>query len=289
MNKELKETLASVIRQSLSAETFDWLQQKIEQVQPGRSVSVFNTTFVLLPRKTGHGNISISSEQKKALAKALPNLVIDHWTADRLARVWLLMQWPAAEKTLYINTIENLFKAAEMNELVALYSALPLLDHPEDWRGRCAEGIRSNMGDVLEAIMYYNPYPASYLDQSAWNQLALKAFFTDKDVNKIVGIDKRDNEELANTLLDYASERRSAHRTINPQLWRLVGPFINNNSLPVFKELLKSEVTEERNAALLACYNSPFQPANTLTETLPLLQKAIQNNQLNWHHLSFTI
>ena len=89
-----------------------------------------------------------------------------------------------------------------MNELVALYSALPVLAYPEIWKMRCAEGIRSNIGHVLESIMYNNPYPMQYLDEKAWNQLILKAFFTDKDINLIPGIDKRANAELARTRSD---------------------------------------------------------------------------------------
>ena len=63
-----------------------------------------------------------------------------------------------------------------MNELVALYSALPLLAYPEAWVHRCTEGIRSNIGPVLEAIMIANPYPSENLSEAAWNQVVLKAF-----------------------------------------------------------------------------------------------------------------
>src|SRR5699024_3254500 len=117
-----------------------------------------------------------------------------------------------ADKDTYFRIIENLFLAAEMSELVALYSSLPLLAYPELWTKRCAEGIRSNIGSVLESIMYQNPYPAENLNQAAWNQLVLKAFFTDKAVNNIYGLEERANSELASILSDYAHERWAAHR-----------------------------------------------------------------------------
>lgn len=88
----------------------------------------------------------------------------------------MLLQLDATDKAKYFKTIENLFLAAEIQELVALYSSLPLLAWPELWKMRCAEGVRSNIGLVLEAIMYNNPYPFNYLDEKAWNQLILKAF-----------------------------------------------------------------------------------------------------------------
>jgi hypothetical protein len=139
-----------------------------------------------------------------------PGFTVNGWTIDRLVRVHIILQADKGDKEVYFRAIENLFLAAEMGELVALYSALPVLPYPEMWVKRCSEGIRSNIGDVLAAIMYSNPYPAKYLDQSAWNQLILKAFFTDKDINKITGVDERANKDLAYIISDYAHERWAA-------------------------------------------------------------------------------
>ena len=109
-----------------------------------------------------------------------------------------------------------------MNEQVALYSALPVLAYPEEWISRCEEGIRSNIGLILEAIMYHNPYPAHYLSEAAWNQMILKAFFTEKNVQQIVGLKQRNNARLAATLQDYIEERLAAHRTVNEEIYKLL-------------------------------------------------------------------
>jgi hypothetical protein len=122
-----------------------------------------------------------------------------------------------------VSLVEQLFRHADVNELIALYSALSVLDHPNEWVFRCTEGIRSNMGSVLDALMYDNPYPANYLPESAWNQLVLKAFFTDKDLGRIVGLHQRINEQLVSSLIDYAHERMAAGRTVNPLLWNMIG------------------------------------------------------------------
>ena len=148
---------------------------------------------------------------------------------DRLCRVWLLLHINSSDKDKYFHTIENLFLAAEMHEQVALYSALPVLAYPQHWRKRCAEGIRSNIGDVLLSIMCHNTYPSEQLDDAAWNQMVLKAFFTEKPVHQIIGLDERANKELSMILSDYAHERWAAHRTVNPLLWRCAGAFIDEN------------------------------------------------------------
>ena len=139
-----------------------------------------------------------------------------------MARVWWLLQLPADDQTEYVKTITQLFKAGELNELVALYSALPVLPHPEAWRFQATEGIRNNIAGVQSAIMLHNPYPADYFDEAAWNQMILKAFFTDKDITQIVGLDQRKNARLSQTLADYAAERRAAGRSLPPNIERLL-------------------------------------------------------------------
>jgi hypothetical protein len=194
--------MEQLIRERLPAATWEWLQQQAVLVRGEKGAAALNKTFSFIPRKTGvEGAI------------------------DRICRVWLLMQVDSTDQSVYLEKIDNLFSGASMNEEVALYSALPVLAHPEEWQKRCAVGIRSNIGPVLEAIMYDNPYPAEQLAEPAWNQMILKAFFTDKDVRRIVGLDQRANPALAGMLFDYARERKAAGRGVDPQLWRLTEGF----------------------------------------------------------------
>lgn len=257
----MKDLLWEVIIKNTPAETQEWLQ-KMGATQ--NSAANFNTAFMLTPRKTGKAIIQLSEEEKEKISSVRSGFSIEGWAIDRLCRIWLLLQLGAEDKDKYFRTIENLFLSAEMNELVALYSALPVLAHPEIWVKRCAEGIRSNIAGVLEAIMLQNPYPAENLEQAAWNQMVLKAFFTEKQVQLITGLDARANKELAYTLADYAKERWAAGRKVNPMLWRLVGKFIDER---IFKDILIGlayDDATEKNAIALAAKESNYQPAKDL-------------------------
>jgi len=156
------------------------------------------------------------------LTELIPGFSLRDWSLDRLARVWLLMQVPSDDQQDYLKKINSLFNASEMNEQVALFSALPFYAYPEEWISRAENGIRSNIGTVLEAIMYHNPYPARYLPENSFNQLVLKAFFTEKDVTKITGLHSRVNSALQSTLSDYVAERTAAHRTVEPNIYQLI-------------------------------------------------------------------
>ncbi|HEX8041154.1 MAG TPA: EboA domain-containing protein, partial [Chryseosolibacter sp.] len=214
----LNSFLATVLKDNLKPEGWKWLENEAVSVRSKGDISRFNIAFVAMPRKTGKDIVNVSG-QKQSEAQALrKGLKIAGWTNDRLARVWLLMQLNPADKEKYFATIENLFLSAEMGELVALYSSLPLLAYPELWRKRCAEGIRNNIGLVLESVICNNPYPSEQLDEAAWNQMVLKAIFTEKPMLEIAGLQERMNASLARALTDYAHERWAAQRPVNPLL-----------------------------------------------------------------------
>jgi hypothetical protein len=272
----VKAIFKTIVQATIAPDVFIWLEEK----------RALNTAFVLLPRKTGKSVINITKEQAEQLAVILPGFSVDGWSIDRLSRAYLLLNLDVADKDEYFRKIENLFLAAEMSELVALYSALPLLAYPEIWVKRCSEGIRSNIGSVLEAIMYHNPYPAQNLDQAAWNQLVLKAFFTDKEIGKIIGIDTRANKELAYILSDYAHERWAAKREVNPNLWRLIGKFIDDKLFDDIKRLFDDGNLVDRKAGALAISLANYAPAKTLLAQYPELVKAIETQNLSWDTLT---
>lgn len=280
--ERLREILNELTRSVLNEDAWLWLNGKIDSGK----VADFNTAFVLMPRKTGKSVISYSETIAEELNKVKPGLSFKNWTADRLGRLYLILNLDSSDEAAYVNTIENLFLTGEVSELVALYSALPLLAWAENWKLRCSEGIRSNIGSVLEAIMYDNPYPADYLDENAWNQLVMKAFFTDKDVNRIVGLDDRANADLVTTISDYVDERKAAGRKINPFLWRLTSKFMNTNLLEKLKEVIQNGSEREKQAAALTLYLSDFQPTTDLLQEYPGYLDAIKNKELNWDSLS---
>jgi hypothetical protein len=278
---DLKNILTDVISNNVSGEAMAWLNEKASSLS---NPSQLYTAFAAVPRKTGRASVLIGEATAKNINGTRKNFSIDNWSVDRVARLWLLMHADHSDREKYFKVIEGLFPSAEVNELVALYSALPVLHYPEIWKRRCAEGIRNNIADVLTAIMCDNPYPSENLDEPAWNQLVLKAFFTEKPVNSIVGLDERRNAALANTLSDYAHERWAAHRPVNPQLWRCVGPFIDDQLFPDIQRLANSTDPIEREAAALACADSAFPAAK---ELIPVnLKKAIDNGSLSWSILA---
>lgn len=275
-----------VLRQNLLPEAWKWLETEGESIAAKGDVSKFNIAFVAMPRKTGKSPVQLSEHEAGTLKKIREDLSIKDWATDRLSRVWLLMQVNPEPKERYTSVIENLFLNAEMSELVALYSSLPVLAYPRAWRKRCAEGIRSNIGQVLESIICNNPYPAEQLDEAAWNQLVLKAIFTDKPLLEIRGFERRHNKSLAQSLSDYAHERWAAHRDVNPLLWLFVSPFIHSGNFSDIQRVFNSQDPQERAAAALACYGSDYAEAKRLLEQDVDLKRRIEKGEVTWARIA---
>ena len=182
--------------------------------------------------------------------------------------------------------VEQIFSTADVRESAALYRMLPLYPFPEHFRARAAEGIRSNMTSVFQAVTHRNPYPSEYFDEGAWNQMVLKALFTDSVLYKVIGLDTRVNPALARMLVDYAHERWAAGRSVSPELWRPVGPFATQGYLHDLKRVLASDNEAEQEAAALALTDSNTPAATELLAGFPVLQQRIEAGELNWESFS---
>jgi hypothetical protein len=162
-----------------------------------------------------------------------------------------------------------------------------LLAYPEKWLFRATEAVRSNVGNVFDALVTHNPYPAKHFNELAWNQLVLKTIFNDKPIHYIVGLEDRLNSTLATILSDFAHERWAADRRVAPQVWRLTPPYLNTNLLRDMKHLFSSADVHDQKAAALVCAQSEFADAHTLLSQYPDYQHAIEHKKLNWANLEF--
>lgn len=281
MSDIIKQKIWEIIASNTSAEEAGWLQQKGVSSTP---IDLM-TAFVAAPRFLSKKIIHTSDAEKAALNLEIPGFSVEGWSLVRLSRVWLLTQLDPSDKEGYIKSIETLFDTAEMNELVALYSALPLLSYPDQWLFRATDAVRSNMGFVFDAIALHNPFPAKYFSELAWNQLVLKTIFNDKPIHFIEGLENRSNEKLAVTLSDFAHERWAAGRSVPAQVWRLIGKYLNTALLADMQHLFDSEKEEDRQAAALACGEASLPAANYLLAKYTDLEKSVKSGALTWADL----
>ena len=220
-----------------SAESLAWLQRKKQEITQKAVERNLFTAFSSVSRYLGKQKLELSTEELQAANELIIGWNPINWTLDQVGRTLLILSFPHEDEDRYVATLDKIFAAADVGELIALYQSLPLLPHPEKFKLRAAEGIRSNMTSVFNAVALHNPYPAKYLDDLAWNQIVLKALFVGSPLHPIYGLERRNNQQLSQMLIDYARERLAANRTVNPELWQLVAPF-NSQAVADLKPLL---------------------------------------------------
>ncbi|HYE05276.1 MAG TPA: EboA domain-containing protein [Planctomycetota bacterium] len=235
-------------------------------------------------RHVGKADLALEPGDLARASQARPGWSPARWSVDQLARARLLLALPA-DDLAWLATLDRLCAAADLAELVAFYQALPLLPHPERLRARAAEGVRSNIRAVFDAVALDNPYPAERLDEGAFNQLVLKALFVGAPLGRVIGVDGRGNAALMRTLIDFAHERRAAGRAVPIDLWRLVGAHADERALADLAALLSSDEPAERQAAALALHACPDPAARVALDRSPEARRALASGALSWDSL----
>lgn len=283
---DMKKLMRELIREQLPETSCLKFEEQVDKLLQSQDKMKFNLLFSGMPRLVGKDKMKLNAGQLSQLQAGRAQFSPAHWSVDRFCRVYLLSLLEAGDdKATYVARIEELFSVAEVQEQVALYSALPLYQFPQAFIHRCTEGIRTNMTDVFDAVALENPYPSEQLEEAAWNQMVLKALFMERPIYRITGLDERANPQLARILSDYAHERWSAGRRVSPELWRCFGPFMDEQLFSDMQLLLDGKDAYREEAAVLACMDSSYPGSNEiLTRHSGIAEKA-RSGELSWDQL----
>lgn len=267
-------------------EAMNWLGKKLSLMENDFTNREFFICFSGAFRFFSRDLVSFSKEELEVF-----KLQYNGWDPTgikvfELARLIIFLHIPQTDLTQYVTVVKKLLSTADMGELVTLFKALIVYPFAEEYRNFVADGIRTNIKNVFEAIALDNPYPAKYLDEKQWNQMVLKSVFNGSPLYRIVGLDQRANAALSQQLSDYAHERWAAGRMVNPELWRAAAPFTNDVLIKDYEKLFNSKHVYEQQAAALAAYLSGDTRSLLLLNQFPTLKAEMEQNTLNWNSFS---
>lgn len=261
-----------------------WLAEAAQRLRDGTDTDLYRLVS-LVTRKIGKTDLALTAVEMHRAAEAREGWDPSDWSIDQAARIYLLLV-SATDGATFLRRLDQLCNTADIGELVAFYRGLPLYPDQPRYVLRAAEGIRSNMKAVFEAVAHRNPYPTEQLSEPAWNQMVLKALFVGSTLHPIVGLDRRTNAALARMACNYAHERWAAGRQISPELWRCVGPHASGDMLGDLRHVLETGTDPERKAAALALASSPDPSAALLLGAYPELSAAISEDRVSWQKLA---
>lgn len=283
--KALYQHLSDLVYRQLDNEAKHWLQEKLSLLQERPQPKDLYLTFSAMPRFVGKADLEFSNNDIETIQNLKAGLSLDGWTLPQAARVLTVCSYQYPNASAFLNVIDQLFSTAEVNELVALYSSLPVLPFPERLKARASEGVRTNMSVVFDAIVLNNPYTFEYLDEAAWNQMVLKALFMERPLYKIYGLEQRKNLELSKMISNYAHERWAAGRTTSPEMWRPVG---DQGTISIYQDiehLLTMDDPDQSAAAILAAATLDTKEAHSFLDRNRDLVEKIANDNITWDEI----
>ncbi len=273
------------LNRQLDADQRAWLAERNAHGPDTPEKDLF-ITLGLIPRRLGRADLELDVDDLAAAEEAVPGWDPRGWSVDGTARVLTLLQTIAGAED-FPARFRQLCRTADVAEAIAFYRGLILYPAPETLEAQAAEGVRSNMRVIFEAVAHRNPYPRRYFDEHRWNQMVLKALFVGSDLHPIQGLDERANADLAAMLRDYAHERRAAGRAVSPELWRCVGAFATDGAaLADLDQAARSDDPAEREAAALALSMSPLSAARERLSAMPDIMDRIASGALTWDSLA---
>jgi hypothetical protein len=203
-----------LVAQRASASAYDWLLARHDELDSDN----FAAVYAGAGRRLGPVPVVLSAAELARLALASVLAPVG-WPLSAVARATLLSALcRKLEPDAQLRLVAGQFKTGDNAERAALLKSLPLLPAPQRFVEIAIDACRSSVQSIFEAIACENPYPARFFPELSFNQLVLKAFFSEIAVQRIVGLHERRSAELVRMAHAYASERRAAGRSVPPDL-----------------------------------------------------------------------
>ncbi len=287
MNKsdELKDFFLKLLLQQTDEKATEWLQHQKKRIKEDPTDIKFFIAFSQASRYFKKIPLLVSSEELTKANELAEDFRPDSWNQLQTARVFLMLNFPITDASKWLKTFHKIFETADMYEQEALYAALPIMPFQSDMLDRAMEGLRTNISTVFDAVALNNPYPAKYFDERAWNQMVLKAVFMQRPLFQIQQADQRANPKLSDILVDFAHERWAAGRSVMPELWRYVGPFLKEKNISDIQKVLQSGDPLQEKAGLLVCKNSSLESFRNLPAQISSMKDTNGTGKVTWDQI----
>ena len=176
-----------------------WLDEQLDRLSGEVRDRDLYVALGLAPRKLGKHDLTLSEADLAQAAEARPGWDPRGWSVDQAARILILLQGGGAGEA-FASRFTQLCRTADVAEQVAFYRGLPLYPDAARLEAQAAEGTRTNMRAVFEAVTHRNPFPREQFAENRWNHMVLKALFVGSTLHPIQGLEERANPSLARML-----------------------------------------------------------------------------------------
>jgi hypothetical protein len=189
------------------------------------TLDAFLTSFSATSRQLGRAPLDLAlASEDECLNCPLDSVPLTGFTADVAGRALLLLT--VSERALD-EAAWAAYGEGDTLEKLAVVRSLSLLPATAQTRllPLALDAGRTNEARLFEALACDNPFPARHYPELEWNKLFMKAAFVRAPLERMLGLTRRENPELARMALDYVEEQESAGRAFPASIWLGVAAF----------------------------------------------------------------
>lgn len=168
------------------------------------------------------GKAALGAAATASLRGPTDDVPLAPFTVDVAGRVLLLLAFAEANPADLEQTVWDAYREGDASEKIAIMRALSLLPEGERFLSLALDAGRTNDTHVFAALACDNPFPARHYPELEFNKLVMKAAFVRVPVERVLGLERRANPELARMVLDYVAEQEAAGRSFPAPIWRAV-------------------------------------------------------------------
>jgi hypothetical protein len=149
---------------------------------------------------------------------------IRRWTSAESARLIFLISAVERDPDQAEDIVNAYYRNGDESERMALVRGLVFFAPAEYLNEIALDAGRTNNLELLSALALDNPYPACFYSDDQFNQMVLKALFTGLAIERVEGLARRANSDLARMGENYVIEREAAGRSVPVDIWLAIGP-----------------------------------------------------------------
>ncbi len=225
MTSSILSFIQQLLAARLDSKAADFVCSTQQEIQANIVDKRFTVLISLASRYIPRSTLSPSDADLALAEQLLPGWSPASWSLLEAVRVSFILANKDIAAADFAERFSQWFTYADEGEQCAYYRAIPLLPEPQRFVWRAAEGCRTNMRSIFMSVACDSPFPVKHFDEVAWNQLVVKALFTETPLWRVYGLDNRLSDTLAVMVLDYMDERRSAGRSIPIDAWLCLGNY----------------------------------------------------------------
>jgi len=218
--------LNDILRARASSRGWTWFQAACRRTAAPVDRNWLLGNYAGASLRLGKKALILNPGESRRWQALRPDLPIDHWGVDELARAILLLKTAHLPPGEYFEVVLECYRQGDSREQQSWLRGLNLLPDCGRFLDAAVDACRTNIVPLLEAIACENPYPAAHFPELNFNQMVLKSLFNAIRMERILGLESRFNPELSRMADDYASEREAAGRDVPPDIWWVVAPRI---------------------------------------------------------------